>query len=205
MDSATAAPILCAGVTVYAALKRPKLTVGEWVAISGAGGGLGHLAVQYAHAMGYNVIAIDSGEEKRKLCVEEFGVEGWVDFKTSKDVAEDVKKLTPGGSGAHAVFIVAVSVQAFESAIHYVRPAGSLVIVGLPKEPLPFSIFWAVFKNITIHASYVGTRQDAIESLGLVAAGKVKVVHEIRRAHDLAQVYDDMSAGKIHRRVVLEM
>jgi propanol-preferring alcohol dehydrogenase len=88
LDLKDAAPILCAGVTVYKAIKEADIHPGEWIAIPGAGGGLGHLAIQYAHYMGLRVIAIDTGAEKKALC-ESFGAEKWIDFKLSKDIVKE--------------------------------------------------------------------------------------------------------------------
>lgn len=90
------APILCAGVTVYKALKTADLRPGQWVAISGAGGGLGSLAIQYAKAMGLRVLAIDGGDDKAKLCTD-LGAEVFVDFTKSKDIIKDVVAATHGG------------------------------------------------------------------------------------------------------------
>ncbi|KAG6900464.1 hypothetical protein C0993_010182 [Termitomyces sp. T159_Od127] len=127
LDSRAAASILCAvrpqfssprrlliisqGVTVYRALKYSQTTAGDWVVLPGAGGGLGHLAVQYAKNMGLKVIAIDSGAEKKKLC-EDLGADFWIDFKESKNIVEDVKKAT-GGAGAHSAVVTTASVRIF--------------------------------------------------------------------------------------------
>ena len=95
---------------MYRALKYSCTSPGDWIVIPGAGGGLGHLAVQYAKYMGRRVIAIDGGEEKKKLCLEELGADAWIDFRESKDIVEDVKKLT-GGKGAHAAVVTTASVR----------------------------------------------------------------------------------------------
>ncbi len=83
--------------------------MGDWIVIPGAGGGLGHLAVQYARARGLRVIAIDTGDEKAKLC-KDLGAEAWIDFKTSKDIVADVKEAT-GGPGAHTAVVTAAAVS----------------------------------------------------------------------------------------------
>lgn len=94
VPSEVAAPILCAGITTYKALRLANLRPGDWVAIPGAGGGLGHLAVQYALAMNLRVCAIDSGADKKKL-MESYGVQAWVDYAEG-DVVEGVKKAVGG-------------------------------------------------------------------------------------------------------------
>ncbi len=130
-DLEAISPILCAGITVYKGLKESGARPGEYVAIVGAGGGLGSFAVQYARAMGLHPIAIDGGEEKGKMC-KELGAAAYVDFLTSKNIVEDVKKATPEGYGPHAVLLLAVTERPFQQAAEYVRPHGTIVCIGLP-------------------------------------------------------------------------
>ncbi|GMG24136.1 unnamed protein product [Ambrosiozyma monospora] len=120
-DLAGVAPILCAGVTVYKALKTAELRPGQWVAISGAGGGLGSLAVQYAVAMGLRVLGIDGGDEKAAL-VKSLGGEAFVDFTKTKDVVAEIQKITSGGP--HGVINVSVSPAAISQSCQYVRTLG---------------------------------------------------------------------------------
>lgn len=109
------APLLCAGLTVYKALKEANLKAGNIVALPGAGGGLGSLAIQYARAMGYRVLAIDTGEEKAKLC-ESFGVEWFLDFNNSgDDMVATIKKLTDGGP--HGVIVTAAAEKPVRNSI----------------------------------------------------------------------------------------
>jgi len=115
MDLAAVAPVLCAGITVYKGLKESGARPGQTVAIVGAGGGLGSLAQQYARAMGLRIVAIDTGDEKKKMC-EELGAHAFVDFLTSKDVVKDVQAATPDGLGPHAVILVAVTEKPFQQA-----------------------------------------------------------------------------------------
>ena len=110
------APILCAGITVYKGLKESGAKPGQTVAIVGAGGGLGSLAQQYAKAMGLRVIAIDAGEEKRKMSLEQLGAEKFVDFSESQNIAKDVQAATEDGLGPHAVILVATSEKPFQQA-----------------------------------------------------------------------------------------
>lgn len=108
-------PILCAGITVYKGLKESGARPGQTVAIVGAGGGLGSLAQQYAKAMGLRVIAVDAGDEKKKMC-EEMGASAFVDFSKSSDVVKDVQAATEDGLGPHAVLLVAVNEKPFQQA-----------------------------------------------------------------------------------------
>ncbi|ADV22294.1 alcohol dehydrogenase, propanol-preferring [Cryptococcus gattii Ru294] len=203
LDSAGAASILCAGVTSYKALKVSNTKVGDWVALPGAGGGLGHLAVQYAKAMGLKVVAIDTGAAKEKL-VKSLGADAWVDFKTTKDLVADVKAAT-GGEGPAAAVVTASHKAGYTQAIDYLKPSGTLVAVGLPNAEMGANVFWTVFKSIRIQGSYVGNRQDAIEALQLVEDGKVKVIFEQKPLADLKTVYEGLEEGKIAGRVVLQV
>jgi len=203
LDSFEAASILCAGLTVYRALKYSETSPGDWVVIPGAGGGLGHLAIQYAKYMGRRVIAIDGGEEKRKLCAE-LGADYWIDYTESKDIVGDIKKATDG-KGAHASIVTTASSSGYSQAIEYLRENGRLMAVGLPgKATLDASIFFTVFKSITIHGSYVGNRQDAIEAVDIAASGGVKCHYQKLHLTDIAKVFEDMTTGKIAGRIVLD-
>jgi len=204
LSLADAAPILCAGVTVYKAIKESNCRPGEWIAIPGAGGGLGHLAVQYAAYMGLNVIAIDTGAEKKKL-VESLGAAAWVDFKEEKDIVAAVQKATPDGLGPHGTICTSSSGAAYEQAMEYIRPHGTCVAVGLPPDAkIKADVFFTVFLSKRLVGSYVGNRQDASESLAIAATGRVKTHYKILPMDQLPQVYDDMHHGKLTGRIVLD-
>ena len=130
-----AAPILCAGVTTYKGLKQTQARPGEWVVISGVGG-LGHVAVQYAKAMGLHVAAIDIGPEKLQLA-RKLGAEIAVDAKEENVVEVIQKKI----GGAHGVLVTAVSLPAFKQALGMLRRGGTCVLNGLPPGEFPVSIF----------------------------------------------------------------
>ena len=115
------APVLCAGITVYKGLKVSEARPGQTVAIVGAGGGLGSLAMQYAKAMSLNVIAVDAGDEKKKMC-EELGASAFIDFSKSSDVVKDVQAATEDGLGPHAVLLVAVTEKPFQQASEVCPP-----------------------------------------------------------------------------------
>ncbi len=120
-----AGPIMCGGVTAYVGCKRSAVKPGQWVVISGAGGGLGHLAVQYAKAMGMRVIAIDGGEDKAKLC-KSLGAEVFIDFQTCKDPVAEVKKITT--YGAHGVIVTAATKGGYATAPYMLRPGGTVAV-----------------------------------------------------------------------------
>jgi propanol-preferring alcohol dehydrogenase len=206
LDMAEAAPILCAGVTVYKALKNSKARAGQWIAIPGAGGGLGSLAVQYAKWMGLKVIAIDTGAEKKKYC-EEIGAAAWVDFKESKDIVAAVKAATQDGLGPHAAIITSPKPEAYLIAMEYIRPRGTVVAVGLPPAGayVKADVFFTVLHNKTLTSSYVGNRQDAIEALQIVADGHVKCRIQTVPFNTLEKVYTQMEEGSLVGRAVLDL
>ncbi|KAL2437486.1 Alcohol dehydrogenase 3 [Exophiala dermatitidis] len=199
------APVLCAGITVYKGLKESGARPGQTVAIVGAGGGLGALAQQYAKAMGLHTIAIDTGDDKKKLC-EEMGSKHFIDFAKSSDIAKDVKAATKDGLGPHAAILVAASERPFQQAAEYVRPRGCVVVIGLPaKAYIRAPVFESVLKMIRIQASYVGNRQDSAEALDFFARGLIKVPFKTVELKDLPKVYDLMHQGQIAGRYVLKL
>ncbi|KAF8842396.1 GroES-like protein [Paxillus ammoniavirescens] len=203
LDSYAAASILCAGLTVYRALKYCDAKIGDWIVIPGAGGGLGHLAVQYAVAMGMRVLSVDTGEEKKKLCLD-LGAEKWIDFRDTPDLVNDIKDACDG-LGPHCAIVTSPYTAGYSQAVEYLRQGGTLMAVGLPADAkLEAPIFWTVVKSITIKGSYVGNRQDAIEAMEIAAVGKVKVKYEVRGLSELQDVYEGLEQGKVVGRVVLD-
>ncbi|RMZ88821.1 hypothetical protein DV736_g3947, partial [Chaetothyriales sp. CBS 134916] len=168
-----AGPIMCGGVTAYTACKRSNVRPGQWIVLPGAGGGLGHFAVQYAKAMGMRVIAIDGGPEKEALC-KKLGAEVYIDFKTTKDIPAEVMKITT--YGAHGVIVFSATKEGYETAPHLLRPGGRAVAVGLPKDtsviagapPLMMAL-----KKLEVVGSVVGTLKDVEDALDFTARGLV--------------------------------
>jgi propanol-preferring alcohol dehydrogenase len=198
VDPLEVAPILCAGVTVYKALKVTETRPGQWVAISGIGG-LGHVAVQYARAMGMRVVAIDVDDSKLALATR-LGAEVAVNARTCDAVAE-VQKAT---GGTHGVLVTAVHPQAFGQAIGLARRGGTIVFVGLPPGDFPAPIFEIVLKGLTIRGSIVGTRQDMAEALDFYARGLIHPTVEAARLDDVNEVFGRMERGQIDGRVVID-
>jgi propanol-preferring alcohol dehydrogenase len=193
-----AAPLFCAGVTTYKALKVSTAKPGEWVAIFGIGG-LGHLAVQYAVAMGLNVIAIDTGTEKLKLA-KDLGASFCLDFK-SDDVVARVLAET---GGVHASICTAVSKSGFEQSYQVIRRGGKCLLVGLPAEDMPLPIFDTVLNGVSVVGSIVGTRKDLVECLDFAARGKVKAITIEKSLEDINDIFEDMINGEITGRVVMK-
>src|ERR1700680_3077980 len=192
-----AAPILCAGVTTYKGLKETNTRPGEGVVISGAGG-LGHVAIQYAKAMGLHVAAVDLGPEKMALA-RKLGADITIDAKTQDPPKEIQKQI----GGAHGVLVTAVSTIAFKQAIGMLRRGGTCVLNGLPPGEFPVSIFDVVLNGYTIRGSIVGTRLDLEESLAFASAGKVKATIETRPLESINDVFSRLKKGQVNGRVVL--
>ncbi|WP_134685302.1 alcohol dehydrogenase AdhP [Brevibacillus migulae] len=197
LDFVEAAPIFCAGVTTYKALKVTGAKPGEWVAIYGAGG-LGHVAIQYAKAMGLHVAAVDTGEEKLALA-RELGADLTVDFRMEK--ADEAIQEKVGG--VHAAVCTAVNKIAFQQAFHSVRRGGTCVAVGLPPEDMPVPIFDTVLKGIKVVGSIVGTRKDLIEALQFASEGKVKTIVQTKPLEEINEIFEQMEKGEINGRIVL--
>ncbi|KAK3315101.1 chaperonin 10-like protein [Apodospora peruviana] len=199
------APVLCAGITVYKGLKESNVRPGQWVAIVGAGGGLGSMAIQYAKAMGLHAIAIDGGSAEKAESCKKLGAAAYVDFTTSSDLVTDVKAATPDGLGPHAVLLLAVQEKPFQQATEYVRSRGSVVCIGLPaKAYLKAPVFDTVVRMITIKGSYVGNRQDTAEALDFFSRGLIKVPFKTVGLSELQNVYEMMREGKIVGRYVVD-
>lgn len=200
VDFAQIAPILCAGVTTYKGLKETEACPGEWVAISGVGG-LGHVAIQYAKAMGLHVVALDITPEKLALA-RSAGADLAVDARSS-DVVADVLKIT--GGGAHGVLVTAVSPPAFSQALRLVRRRGTVSLVGLPPGEFATPIFDVVLKRITVRGSIVGTRRDLDEAIAFAADGKVRAEIKTAPLEDINAIFANLKAGTIEGRMVLDL
>lgn len=199
VDFVEIAPVLCAGVTVYKGLKMTDTRPGQWVVISGIGG-LGHMAVQYARAMGLNVAAVDIDDGKLALA-ERLGAT--VTVNAMKTDPADYLKREIGG--AHGALVTAVSPKAFDQGQRMLRRGGTLVLNGLPPGDFPLPIFDTVLNGITVRGSIVGTRQDLQEALDFAGEGKVKATVATDRLENINDVFQRMIDGKIEGRIVLDM
>jgi propanol-preferring alcohol dehydrogenase len=200
LEFGAAAPVLCAGVTVYKGLKETEVRPGEWVAVSGIGG-LGHMAVQYAKAMGMHVAAVDVHPEKLALATR-LGADLVVNAAEG-DAAGAVRAAT--GDGVHGVLVTAVSTAAFEQAFAMLRSRGTMALVGLPPGRMALPIFDTVLKRITVRGSIVGTRQDLEEALAFAGEGKVATHFSWAALDDINGVFDALEKGRVDGRVVLRM
>jgi len=193
------APVLCAGVTVYKGLKVTDTKPGDWVVVSGIGG-LGHMAVQYARAMGLNVAAVDIDDDKLRLA-ERLGATVTVNARHADPAAFMKKEI----GGAHGVLVTAVSPKAFAQATGMLRRGGTMSLVGLPPGDFPLDIFGMVLGGITVRGSIVGTRLDLQESLQFAAEGKVEATVAADRLENINDIFARMRRGEIEGRIVLDM
>ncbi|GAD98038.1 hypothetical protein ANI_1_1334144 [Paecilomyces variotii No. 5] len=204
LDSAEAAPILCAGTTVYRALRTSELSPGQWVAIVGAGGGLGHLAIQYAKVQGLKVLAIDGGKEKEKLCTD-LGADVYIDFTSTKDITATVIDITSGG--AHGILVTSSSPRAYEQAITYVRKMGIIVCIGATSTKMTFPIGpeYFVGKGVRLTGTSTGTLRDTEEALELVRQGKVKPIIVEKKLEDIPECLDLLAKGDAVGKFVVKL
>lgn len=194
-----AAPLICAGITTYKGIKQTEAKPGEWIAISGCGG-LGHLGIQYAKAMGLLVCAVDIDDAKLALA-RTLGADLTFNAKTC-DPAVELKKET--GGGAHGVLITAPSLIAFKQGVGMARKLGTCVLVGLPAGEFPVPLFDVVANCITVRGSFVGTREDMAEALDFAIRGKVKADVELQPLTEINHIFNRLQRGDVAARVVIE-
>ncbi len=196
LSAEEAAPYFCAGVTVYHACKIADIRAGQRVAVFGVGG-LGHLAVQLVKQSGAETIAVDMGDAKLELA-RSLGADRTIDA-ASTEVAD---QLAAQG-GVHVAVVTATTTAAYDQALRSLRHRGTLVVVGIPPENLPFFAEDIVSRELRIVGSAVGTDQDVQEALGLAAAGKLRCLIETCRLEEINEIFARMARGEITGRVVV--
>jgi alcohol dehydrogenase, propanol-preferring len=196
LSSMDAAPLFCAGVTVYRALKQAGISAGQRVAILGIGG-LGHFAVQIAREMGAEIMAIDISDEKLELA-KSLGA-GDVLNSSSTAVAKELRAK----GGVHVALVTSAAKAAYDLAFSCLRPTGTLLVVGLPSENICFPPILMAAREVRIRASAVGTRQDLCEVLALAGNGKIRCHASARPLEDANEVFDQLRRGQVSGRVVL--
>ncbi|KAF9253422.1 hypothetical protein CBS147333_8899 [Penicillium roqueforti] len=210
LASEVAAPLLCGGVTVYSALKKSRAQAGDWVVITGAGGGLGHLGVQLgSRGMGFRIIGLDIGA--KESFVKECGAEAFIDVTKflddgSKSIADEIMAIT-GGLGASAAVICSASNAAYAEALSYLRFNGTLVCVGVPGDPQPIAGAYPhamVGKQLAIVGSTVGNRREAMETLAM-AKRVVSTPFRVETVQNINDAFAEMKGGKLQGRVVLDL
>lgn len=196
LSSPEAAPLFCAGVTVYRALCKSGIGSNQRLAVFGVGG-LGHLAVQIGNSLGAEVIAIDITDEKLALA-KSVGAAATLNARAS----DAVQQLRTKG-GVHVALVTSASKAAYDIAFHALRPTGRLLVVGLPAESICFPPILMAAGEIHISASAVGTREDLHQVLDMAAAGKVCCEVSTRPLADVNDVLEELSRGRVNGRIVL--
>ena len=191
-----AAPLFCAGVTVYRALKHARIQPGQRLAVFGVGG-LGHLAVQIGYGLGATVSAVDVSEEKLEHA-RALGASVTLNAATV-NVVKELRRT----AGVHAALVTSAAKAAYDAAFPSVRPGGILLVVGLPSESICFPPILMAASEIRIKASSVGTRQDMRELLAMAAAGKVRCQVAARPLTQVNEVLEQLRRGQVHGRMVL--
>lgn len=196
LPAGEAAPLFCAGVTVYRALKQAQISQGQRLAIFGIGG-LGHLAVQIGRELGAEIIAIDTADEKLRLA-ESLGAGNGLNAE-STNVAKELRAR----GGVHVALVTSAAKAAYDMAFACVRPTGKLLAVGLPSENVCFPAIMMAAKEICIQASAVGTRQDLREVLAMAGNGKIRCHVATRPLSEVNLVLNELREGRISGRIAL--
>ena len=198
VDPLDAAPLTCAGVTTYKAIKVSGARSSDLVAVFGVGG-LGHLAIQYARIAGASVAAVDLVDDKLTLAAG-LGAE-----HTFNGLAEDPAEAIQAIGGADQAIVLAVSAAAVEQAYRSLKRGGTLVLVGLPADNyVQLPIFETVLQGITVTGSIVGTRVDLAETFQLHAEGRTRIVRETRHLAEVNDAFEQIEKGKVDARLVFD-
>src|SRR5689334_11772616 len=193
-----AGPFMCAGVTVFNALRNSGARAGDVVAVHGIGG-LGHLGVQYARRMGFQTVAINRGTDKEKLA-RKLGAHHYIDA-TATDVVAELQKL----GGAHVILATAPSAQAISSLVDGLAPGGKLLVPAAPAEPLAIGVFSLIQKRSSVAGWYSGTARDSQDTMEFSALSDVHPMIEKYTLDRVAEAYEQMRSGRVRFRVVLMM
>ncbi|CAM1503143.1 Fc.00g079190.m01.CDS01 [Cosmosporella sp. VM-42] len=184
IDPAIMGPVLCAGLTSYKAVKNANIKAGDWVVVVGAGGGLGHLAVQYSIAQGALIIGVDSRPAKDQF-IRSLGAREYIDFRSTSDIVQKVVEITKGS--ANAVIVTASNVKAFSQAADMLKVGGTLSC------------------GLHITGNLVGSLKECLEAVDLVRRGIVKPQIAVRNFMELNTIYDELEKGEVTGRIVLKI
>src|SRR5213596_2798990 len=193
-----AGPFMCAGVTVYNALRHSGARAGEVVAVHGIGG-LGHLAVQYARQMGFETVAINRGNDKEPLA-RQLGAHHYIDA-TAQDVVSELQKL----GGAKVILATAPNAQAISVLVDGLAPSGKLLVPAAPAEPLTINVFSLITRRSSVAGWYSGTARDSQDTLEFSLLSGVHPMIEKYPLDRVAEAYEQMHSGKVRFRVVLTL
>jgi alcohol dehydrogenase, propanol-preferring len=198
LTSAETAPLLCAGITTYNALRNAGLRAGDLVAVQGIGG-LGHLGIQFAKHMGFRTVAIGRGGEKEKLA-EDLGAHIYIDT-SAVDAATVLQRM----GGARAILATGTSGAAMAALVPGLSPRGKLIVVGVPQDPIQLSAVSLVFGGRSIYGSLTGTAIDNEDTLAFSVLENIRPMIETLPLEQAADAYTRMMQGKTRFRMVLTM
>jgi propanol-preferring alcohol dehydrogenase len=196
LSSADAAPLLCAGITTYNALRNAGLRGGDLVAVQGIGG-LGHLGIQYARHMGFHTVAIGRGRDKEKLA-KELGAHVYIDT-----AVEDTAAVLQRMGGARAILATAPSGDSMGSLVSGLAARGKLIVLGVPNDPIQLSAFPLVFGGRSIYGSLTGTPIEGEDTLAFSVLENIRPMIETVPLEQAADAYARMMQGKARFRMVL--
>lgn len=198
-----AGPLLCAGVTIFRGLKLSNASPGEWIVVSGAGGGLGHLGVQFAAKMGLRIVGIDSGD-KKDFCLS-LGVDHFIDFQVCPDVPAEVVRVT--GGGAKGVLVPVGTPSSYQQATRMLGPAGTLVCIGLPPGSftLPLQLIEIISGGYTVTGVNASSLRHIQETLEFAARHQVWPRTQLIPMGKAGEAFKALKAGKAKGRVVLDL
>jgi alcohol dehydrogenase/propanol-preferring alcohol dehydrogenase len=196
LPAAEAAPLLCAGITVYNALRNAHARAGDLVAVQGIGG-LGHLGIQYARQMGFHTIAIGRGGDKDPLA-KKLGAHEYID--TGMNAAPETLRSL---GGARVILATAPDAKSISALIGGLAPGGTLVVVGVAPEPLSIDLLQIVLSRRSIQGWPCGTAKDSEDALRFSALAGVRPMIERYPMDKAAEAYDQMLSGRARFRVVL--
>jgi D-arabinose 1-dehydrogenase-like Zn-dependent alcohol dehydrogenase len=198
LPATEAGPFMCAGVTVFNALRNSGARAGEVVAVHGIGG-LGHLGVQYARRMGFETVAINRGKDKEELA-RQLGAHHYIDA-TAQDPVAELQKL----GGANVILATAPNAAAISALVDGLAPSGKLLVPAAPAEPLMINVFSLIMKRSSVAGWYSGTAMDSQDTMEFSALSGVHPMIEKYPLDRVAEAYERMHSGKVRFRVVLTM
>ncbi|RVX75024.1 hypothetical protein B0A52_01301 [Exophiala mesophila] len=198
-----AGPLLCAGVTIFRGIKLCNAAPRDWIVISGAGGGLGHLGVQFAAKMGIRIIGIDSGD-KKDFCLS-LGVDHFIDFQVCQDIPAEVAQVT--GRGAKGVLVPVGTPSSYQQATRMLCPGGTLVCIGLPPGSftLPLQLIEIISGGYTVTGVNASSLRHIQETLDFAAQHRVWSRTQVLPLEAVGQAFKSLKDGKAKGRVVLDL
>ncbi|ORY11920.1 chaperonin 10-like protein [Clohesyomyces aquaticus] len=206
VDDYIAGPIMCSASTIYTSIVASGLQPGDWAVFPGGGGGVGMQGVQLAKAMGLRPIAIDTGSDKKKLCLETAGAEHFIDFKETPDVAAEVVRLCDG-IGAHAIFVTAI--QSYPSSLTLLgsRVGGKIMCIGLPpagKFHIDLDPTALIFKKWSVQGTLVSSMRDVDKTLDFAKRGLLKPIYTVYGMSRFDEAVQKLRRGEIAGRAVVD-